>query len=280
MIRIGDFSKLSRVSIKALRFYDEMNLLKPIFVDRFSGYRFYEYNQLPRLHRILALKDLGFSLEEIRQMLSAELSAEQIRGMLKLRQVEIRQKVREEAERLDRVDVLLKHIEKEDIMSKYDVVIRKVEPIKVASVRAVVPTPPDQGSLWGELESWLAGQRVRPAGACLSLYHDDEFKERDWDIEVCEPVSVDFVPGKRVQARELPLVETMACTLHHGSLATISEAYNAIGKWIEANGYRTCGPCREVYLREAKPVGSRESGAVDQDDPETVVEIHFPVEKV
>lgn len=67
MIRIGDFSKLSRVSIKALRFYDEMGLLKPISVDRFSGYRFYEYNQLPRLHRILALKDLGFSLEEDEQ---------------------------------------------------------------------------------------------------------------------------------------------------------------------------------------------------------------------
>ncbi len=97
MIRIGDFSKLSRVSIKALRFYDEMGLLKPISVDRFSGYRFYEYNQLPRLHRILALKDLGFSLEEIGHLLAGDLSAEQMRGMLKLRQAEIRQKVREEA---------------------------------------------------------------------------------------------------------------------------------------------------------------------------------------
>jgi effector-binding domain-containing protein len=257
-----------------------MGLLPPISVDRFTGYRFYEYNQLPRLNRILALKDLGFSLEEIRHLLSGELSADQMRGMLKLRQVEIRQKVREEAERLDRVDVLLNQIEKEDTMSKYDIVIRKVDPIKVASVRGVVPTPPDQGSLWGELESWLAEQHVRPGGPCLSLYHDDEYKERDWDIEVCEPIAAEFVPGKRVQARQLSPVESMACTIHHGPFTTISEAYNAIGKWIEANGYRICGPCREVYLREAKSVGTRESGTVDQNDPETLTEIQFPVEKV
>lgn len=235
---------------------------------------------MPRLHRILALKDLGFSLEEIRHLLSGELSADQMRGMLKLRQAEIRQKVSEEAERLDRVDVLLDQIEKEDTMSKYDVVIRKVDPIKVASVRGVVPTPPDQGSLWGELESGLARQHVRPSGPCFSLYHDDEYKERDWDIEVCEPVSVKIVPGKRLRARQLPLVESMACTIHHGPFTTISEAYNAIGKWIEANGYRISGPSREVYLREARPVGTRESGSVVQNDPETLTEIQFPVEKV
>ena len=89
MIRIGDFSKLSRVSIKALRLYDEMGLLKPVEVDRFTGYRYYEFDQLPRLYRILALKDLGFSLEAISRLLEGEVSVEQMRGMLKLRQAEI-----------------------------------------------------------------------------------------------------------------------------------------------------------------------------------------------
>src|SRR5512134_2583878 len=102
MIRIGDFSRLSRVSIKTLRFYDEMGLLKPVSVDRFTGYRYYEFDQLPRLYRILAFKDLGFSLEEIGCLLEEELSAEQMRGMLKLRQMEIRQRVEEEAARLER----------------------------------------------------------------------------------------------------------------------------------------------------------------------------------
>lgn len=95
MIRIGDFSKLSRVTIKTLRFYGETGLLKPVSVDRFTGYRYYEFGQLPRLHRILALKDLGFSLEEIGRLLESGLSGEQMRGMLELRRTGIRQKVRE-----------------------------------------------------------------------------------------------------------------------------------------------------------------------------------------
>src|SRR4026209_1227529 len=158
MIRIGDFSKLSRVSVKTLRFYDEMDLLKPIEVDRFTGYRYYEFDQLPRLYRILALKDLGFSLEELGHLLVDEVSTAQMRGTRKLRQAEIRQRVGEEAERLQRVERWLRQIEQEDSMSKYDVVIKKMEAIKVASVRGVVPTPPDQRSLWNELMGYLNQQ--------------------------------------------------------------------------------------------------------------------------
>ena len=108
MIRIGDFSKLSRVSVKALRYYDEMGLLKPVSVDRFTGYRLYEYSQLSALNRILALKELGFSLEEIGRLLDDGLSVEQMRGMLKLRETEARQRVREETERLERIESRLR----------------------------------------------------------------------------------------------------------------------------------------------------------------------------
>ena len=203
MIRIGDFSKLSRVSVKTLRYYDEMGLIKPVSVDRFTGYRLYEYSQLSVLNRILALKELGFSLEEIGRLLDDGLSVEQMRGMLKLRETESRQKVREEAERLARVEAWLSQIEQENEMSKYDVVIKKVDAVKVASVRDVVPTPPDQGGLWGELEGYLAMQRVRPNGACFTLYHDEEYKERDWDLEVCEPIMdelTEFAPRQGADA--------------------------------------------------------------------------------
>lgn len=276
MIRIGDFSKLSRVSIKTLRYYDEMDLLKPVEVDRFTGYRYYEFDQLPRLNRILALRDLGFSLEEIGQLLRDSLTPEQMRGMLKLRQVEIRQRVQEETERLERVEVRLRQIEQEEDMSKYDVVIKKVEPIKVASVRGVVPTPPQQGPLWSELEGYLARQRVRSTAPCFSLYHDDEYKERDWDIEACEPIEADLAETGRVKVRTLPAVETMACTVHHGPFVTLNEAYDAIGKWIDANGYRICGPGREIYVH----VTEEGHGMVSQTDPHTVTELQFPVEKV
>jgi len=272
MIWIGDFSKLSRVSVKTLRYYDEMGLLNPTCVDTFTGYRLYEYSQLSVLHRILALKDLGFSLEEIGRLLDDGLSVEQMRGMLKLRETEARQRVREEAERLERIGARLRQIEQEDGMSKYDVVIKSVEEIKVASVRDVVPTPPEQGGLWQELGDYLAEKHVRPSGVCFTLYHDDEYKEHDWDLEVCEPIDADPGESTRVKVRTLPAVNSLACAIHNGPFVTIGEAYNAIGKWITDNGYRIVGPCREVYLHEAENIS--------QTDPNTVTEIQFPVEKI
>lgn len=271
MIRIGDFSKLSRVPVKTLRYYDEVGLLRPVEVDAFTGYRLYEYSQLSDLNRILALKELGFSLEEIGRLLDDNLTAEQMRGMLKLREAEARQRMQQEAERLERIEARLRQIEQEKCMSKYDVVIKSAEEIKVATVRDVVPTPPDQGRLWQELGGYLAMNRIRPNGVCFTLYYDDEFKERDWDLEVCEQIDVDLKESKRIKVRTLPAIDSMACTIHHGPFVTIGEAYNALGQWITANGYRITGPCREVYLAPS------DNGS--QTDPNTVTEIQFPVEK-
>ena len=78
MLKIGDFSKFSRVSIKTLRYYDEIGLLKPAEVDKFTGYRYYSVDQLSRLNRIMGLKDLGLSLEEINQLLAGNPSAEKV----------------------------------------------------------------------------------------------------------------------------------------------------------------------------------------------------------
>lgn len=272
MIRIGDFSRLSRVSIKALRLYDEMGLLKPVEVDRFSGYRYYEFNQLPRLYRILALKDLGFALDEIGRLIEGDLSVEQMRGMLKLRQAEIRQTMEREAARLQRVDLWLRQIEQEDSMSRYDVVIKKIEPLRVASVRGVVPTPPDQRSLWDELIGYLTRTGTRMIGPPMAIYHDPEFREQDWDIEVVMPLSEAIPSSERVQVYELPGAEMMACVVHTGPFATIGEAYDAIAKWIDQNGYHIVGPGRELNLRLPDKLG-------DQNDPNTVNEIQFPVEK-
>ena len=95
MLKIGDFSKLSLVSVKALRYYDERGLLKPARVDPSTGYRFYSVSQLSRLNRILALKDLGLDLSQIAQLLDLELTPDQIRGMLRLKQVELHQQLAE-----------------------------------------------------------------------------------------------------------------------------------------------------------------------------------------
>lgn len=280
MIRIGDFSRLSQVSIKTLRFYDEKGLLRPIQVDRFTGYRYYEYHQLQRLFRIQALKDLGFSLDEIGELLRDDVTTGQLRGMLKLRRAEAARVVQEETQRLEHVEARLRQIEQEDSMSKYDVVIKPVQALRVASVRAIVPTPPEQGPLWEELDNYLASQHARKVGPCLTLYYDGEYKERDWDIETCQPIEGDLAEAGRVKVKTLPAVKMMACTVHHGPFTTINEAYEAIMKWIDLNGYRISGPGREVVIREAR-AGERGPGmAASQTDPETVTEVQFPVEKV
>jgi DNA-binding transcriptional MerR regulator len=280
MIRIGDFSKISLVSVKTLRYYDELGLLKPVEVDAFTGYRMYEFHQLERLHRILALKDLGFSLEEIGQLLSENVTPEQMRGMLKLRRAEARQKVQEEAERLDRVEARLRQMEEEEAMSTYEVVIERIEPQQVAALRSIVPTPPEQGVLWMLLGEYLGAQHARCSAPCLAVYYDEEYRERDWDIEVCQPLNGTLQETDRIKVKTLPLVETMACAIHHGPFTKIGEAYTAIMKWVDANGYRVIGPAREVYLQPAQETPQGGDVAVSQNDPETITEVQFPVQKV
>jgi effector-binding domain-containing protein len=271
MIKIGDFSKLSKVSVKTLRYYDEMGLLQPIETDRSSGYRYYSLDQLPRLNRILALKDLGFSLEQIGQALENGITPEQLRGMLRLKQAEQQQRVQEEQDRLVRVEARLRQIEMEAGVAKYDVVIKKLDAQKVASIRRTLGTPEDIGVLFGTIFGYLGRQGVRPLGPPYGIWHDLEYKEKDLDTEVAVPVAQSFPSGDGVQPAELPAVPTAACTIHQGSYDDFSQAYTAIAGWINANGYRITGPYREIYLRGPGPQ--------EMDPSAYVTEIQIPVEK-
>src|SRR5262245_41254592 len=89
MFRIGEFSKVAQVPGSLLRYYDEIGLLKPAHLDPETGYRYYSARQLPRLHTILALKELGLSLDQIRHLVVAEVSEETLRGMLTLRKAQV-----------------------------------------------------------------------------------------------------------------------------------------------------------------------------------------------
>lgn len=272
MFKIGDFSKLSQVTVKALRYYDERGLLKPVEVDRFTGYRFYSADQLPRLNRILALKDLGLSLDQIATLLHDRVTAEQMRGMLRLKQIEAQARVEEDRARLARVEARLRQIEQEGKMPTSEVVIKQVPAQRVASVRDTIPTYSQQDRLWNELYAHLGQNRVQFNGPCFTLYHDTEYRERDVDTEVCQPIAGAASGSARVTIRELPAAETMASVVHKGPFTTINQAYNAVMQWIQANGYRICGSNREIYLHTGNPVR--------QDDPSYVTEIQIPVEKV
>jgi effector-binding domain-containing protein len=266
MLKIGEFSRLTRVSVKALRNYDEIGLLKPAQVDPFTGYRFYGHDQLPRLNRILALRDLGFSLEQVGQMLEEGVSPDQLRGMLRLRRAELVHQLDEGRERLARVEARLKQIEQEGKMPEYEVVIKNVEPQLVASIRQRLGSYREIGRLFGELYGYLGPLGASGIGG--SLWHDGEFKESDVDGEAVAFLAQPVPESGRVKVYELPGA-TVAALVHRGPYRLIDQAYAALMGWIEANGYRLTGPDREIYLQ----------GGTDPDDPSYVTEIQQPVEK-
>jgi DNA-binding transcriptional MerR regulator len=274
MFKIGDFSRLSQVSVNTLRHYDELGLLKPLHVDRFTGYRYYSIEQLPQLQRILALKDLGFSLEQITQVLNEHLSLEEMRGMLRLKSAEVEQQALAEQARLLRIEARLRYLEQEGKMPTYEVVVKRVEPHWVAFEREIVPTVAEMqpwcSAMFNEVYTWIAALGLKPDGPALSIYYDREYTEQNIDVEtaalIAEPPAT--VRGmEHVKLRQLEGIAQMASVLHTGRLDNILEAYAAIGKWIQANGYRIAGACREIYLQPPT-----------SDNP--VTEIQYPVEKI
>lgn len=181
MLKIGDFAKLGRVSIRMLRHYDEIGLLRPATTDPLSGYRYYSAQQLPQLNRILALQDLGFSLEQIGVLMRDDLSAEQLRGMLLLKQAELQDRVQAEQERLGRVAARLEQIERERQAVAYDVVRKQLPAQLVAGVRGTIPSHPAIGGLFEKLLGYLRAYRV--VGLIAAVWHDDVSDEQWLDAE-------------------------------------------------------------------------------------------------
>jgi DNA-binding transcriptional MerR regulator len=131
-------SKSVQVSVSTLRYYDQVGLLKPVEVDHLTGYRSYSASQLPRLHRIPALKGLGFSLEPIAAVLAAGVTPEQMRGMLRPRHAPIsQQRVAVQIQPTD-AEMRLEQIEREKQISSYDVILKHVDTQLVALIRANV----------------------------------------------------------------------------------------------------------------------------------------------
>lgn len=154
MIRIGDFSRISQVPVSTLRYYDDVGLLKPVEVDHFTGYRYYAFEQLPSLHRILALKDLGFSLEEIARLQTDNLPAGQVRAMLIRKRSELREQAQDNFSRLERVDAWLKQNEQENTMSIYTVRLARIETDLPDIVRITNPYE-DQPITVNQMRKWF-----------------------------------------------------------------------------------------------------------------------------
>lgn len=274
MMRIGEFARLCRVSVKTLQYYDEMGLITPARVDAFTGYRYYTHEQYERLNRLLALKDLGFSLDHIRRLLDGGLTAEQMHAMLDQQASDIRRRLQEDQGRLARIEAWQTQLSKEKFMSEYEILVKKVPATRVATVRGSVATPPEQDQLWGRLLAGIGDFQKLAPEPFIALYHDPEPPEQEWDIEVCAPVKADFAGGNGVDVKELPAVDSMASVVHKGPFLTIGEAYDALNQWVGSNGYRVTGPAREVLIH----VAQCDDPATRQVQPDTVVEVQMPIE--
>ena len=256
MFRIGDFSQLGQVSIRTLRLYDEMGLLKPAQIDKFTGYRYYAIEQLPRLNRILALKDLGLSLEQIGDLLKRDLPADQLRGMLMLKQAEIEQQLQAMQTQMRRVEARLKQIEREGKPSPYEVVIKSVEAQTIAACRQLVPgldvMVDYRCEMYNTIYRSLAEHALAPQDHELAIYYNAEYVERDIDMELGTPIDPAAVNTAALPEilvlHELPAVETMASVIHKGDMWDIGQAMVALYSWIGSHGYVSAGPYRELHL--------------------------------
>jgi DNA-binding transcriptional MerR regulator/predicted transcriptional regulator YdeE len=267
MLKIGEFSSLSQVSVKTLRYYDEIGLLKPARIDPESGYRYYSASQLARLHRILALKELGFPLDRIGQALEDGVTVDALRGMLLLRRVEQEAQVKAELETLDRLGARLRLIELDGNMA-HEVVLKQLSPQWIVSLRETVPSYRMIGGLMGKLYGLLGP--LASEGPAVALFHDTEFKEQEIDAEAGVYLGQAAHARDPLKVYELPAA-TVASVIHHGPFSRVSEAYEALLRWIEANGYRKAGPTRELFIHVSVPA--------TREDPSNVTEIQVPVEK-
>ena len=274
MLRISDFAQLSRVSPKALRLYDRLGLLKPDRVDNCNSYRYYSATQLPRLNRILVFKELGFSLEEISRLLDENISAEEVRGMLRLRKSEIEQRLKEDQSRLARVEIRLQELEQEKTMSNYEVIVKSVEAQLVAATLGVIPNyqecAPIFDRLFDRTYSYAFSQGLKKVGSGIAIYHETKLRDRNIPVEVAAPIFQKIPSNEQVWVYELPGMETMACVIHQGSFSSLGQAYNTLLEWVDKNGYQIVGSTREIYLQYER----------DGDESQYVTEIQIPVEKI
>jgi DNA-binding transcriptional MerR regulator len=251
MLNIGEFARLGRVSPRMLRHYDQLGLLRPERVDPDTGYRSYGVHQLARLHRLLALRDLGFKLEQIGGLLDGEPPLEQLRGMLFLRRAQLEQNVADEQARLRRVEAHLRAIEGSNVVNQQDVVIKQTQPLRVAEVwgEAGALDPQHIGPLFGELAPKLANhlQRAGATPGTLIGYYDDPNEDGSVGVHVSFDIGGQDVPSDgEVKVVDLPVIE-VASVVHRGSMEGIAAVYEALIRWIEDSGYRLAGYSRELY---------------------------------
>jgi DNA-binding transcriptional MerR regulator len=234
-----------------LRHYDAIGLLNPDRVDPATGYRHYAVHQLARLHRLVALRDLGFNLDQIGPVLDEELTVDELRGMLRMRRAQIEATVEEEQGRLRRVEARLRALEGSDSVDVQDIVVKHTQPIRIAEAvgTAVGFGNENLGPVFAELLPEVLAELdragVRPG---ISVAHYEDYAE-DGTVVVHAGFEIghhNVAGSDKVKAVELPVVR-VASVVHHGSMANIVPTYEALVRWIDDSGHVMTGRSRELY---------------------------------
>ena len=284
MFKIGEFSRLGQVSTRMLRHYDQLGLLKPSHIDKFTGYRHYAIDQLARLHRIIALKELGIPLEQIARLLQrdGDLSAEKLRGMLLMREAELEHELQDKQMQLAEVEARLRQIEEEGQPSPYEIVVKVVPAQVVASVRARAPTVAGVGfycrTLYAQLYTSLRQHGITPLQPEITLYHNEEYTETDIEVEAGVPIAPKHLrqppSGDAFAVRELPASDLTAALIYEGSFDEMTPAILALLRHIGAHNHMPAGPLRELHLSGP----AHDEAGVTQENP--VVEFQIPIQRL
>ena len=253
MFSIGEFARHGRVSVRMLRHYNAIGLIRPACVDPATGYRSYQASQLDDLNRVIALKELGFTLQQVQVILEEKVSAAELRGMLKLRRAEIQASIEAETTRLARVEARLLTIEDGARVPADGVVVKRLAPVRVAELAGVAAgyepeaiTPVIQ-PLYHDLWQRLCSADIPAAGPAVAYYEDAP--QGGILVHAAVPVAVPVpAPVEGVSLADLPEVGSAAAIIHHGSMDDVLPTGQALARWIDANGYRSAGYAREVTL--------------------------------
>ncbi len=277
MFRIGEFSKIAQVSGRLLRYYDEIGLLSPDFTDPQTGYRYYSAKQLSRLNRILVLKELGLSLEQVAQLLDQAISTDEIRGMLTLRKAQIERTVQEEMARFRDIESRLKQLDTHGQIQEPDVVLKTVPAQTYLAIREVLPGMVEVRELVEKIHNVVPVVVGKTKLSYIAIViHSPMFDPEALDFEVGYlldgkiPDPVRLSDERVLTPRELPAVSTMATVIQVGRVDNSHRSYGALGNWIEANQYQIVGPGREILMQ--LPLPGKEN--------EAVVEIQLPVTRL
>lgn len=271
MLKIGDFSKLSRISIRMLRHYDELGLLKPKSIDQKNGYRYYSEDQLPEIGKIVALKNMGFALNTIIDILKSFNNPKVLEEFLLIKQKEVQDDMEELSIRVKLIETAIDKLKEGEHSMNYEVSLKELPQRYVASVRGILPSYEHEGVLWKKLMEEIGPLNVQDELPCyaLAIFHDGEYKEIDVDVEVQKNVKGKYQNTENVEFRvENPI--KYASAIYKGSYEKMAELNESVAKWVVDNGYEFAGKNFNIY--HVSPYET-------QNSEEFVTEICYPVKK-